>query len=89
MSLDITQASEYLSITVGGYLYGTRRGAGFCRVCTAPVEDPFLDCKACYDITDQAVTSSAPLADLVELYYSTRCLTYRVHLLLDMCSADP
>jgi hypothetical protein len=65
MSLDITQAREYLSITVGGYLYGTRRGAGFCRVCTAPVEDPFLDCKACYDITDQAVTSSAPLADLV------------------------
>jgi hypothetical protein len=34
-------------------------------VCTAPVSDPYLDCRACKDITNQAAASSAPLADLV------------------------
>lgn len=65
MSLDIHQAADYLSISVGGYLYGTRRGAGYCRVCTTPVVAPFIYCKACKDIIHLASLNSMPLADLV------------------------
>ena len=65
MPLDIYQAADHLSISVGGYLYGTRRGLEFCRVCTAPVVAPYVLCKACKENDSLALSSSTPLADMV------------------------
>jgi len=65
MPLDIHQAADHLSISVGGYLYGTRRGVDFCRVCTTPVIPPYAYCKACNDINHSASLKSMPLADMV------------------------
>lgn len=65
MSLDIYHADNYLSISVGGYLYGTRRGVGFCRVCTTPVDASYVFCMACRDNNHVAISNSTLLADLV------------------------
>ncbi len=35
------------------------------------------------------VVGSIPTGPTFNLYYSTSCLTYRVRLMLDRCSADP
>jgi len=65
MPLDIFQAAEHLSISVSGYLYGTRRGAEFCQVCTTPVDSSYAYCLACNGNSRAASLNSTQLADLV------------------------
>lgn len=49
---------------VGGYLTNTRRGPGFCRVCTTPVEVHYEQCIPCSQLPDGALAADqvAPLA---------------------------
>ena len=65
MTLEIDVAGPYLLKSVGGYLFGTCRGADFCTVCSTPVGGSYVTCVGCNANLSLAQAGALQLADQV------------------------